>query len=139
MVIAKERYHPWNVVSNDFLHARTRTNARCMLTANRMFAILCQYYPVTPALECCPISCALEGPERVVGGMQSAAGWGVSAKECGPRMLCGSGMQENVGMGGSVVGSSCSGVDLDCAQRVSEYLLSRSRDFGGGEKVGEGD
>lgn len=44
----------------------------------------------------------------------------VSVQEC----CVVAGMQENVGMGDSVVGSSCSDGYLNCAQRVSEYLLA---------------
>lgn len=70
MVVAQKRYQPWNEVSFHSFHERM-SNPRCMLTANRRFAMMCMR-PLQLLPECLWESpAAPEGPGEACDGMQS--------------------------------------------------------------------
>lgn len=72
VVVAQEGYQPCSALAltSSPTGESNQTHVACSLrTACSPWCA--SSLPVSPPLECCPISCALNGPERVAGGMHS--------------------------------------------------------------------
>lgn len=151
MVVAKKRYQPWMLLALTFrrtarqtkrtLHANCEPHVRHGVLILRSVSSRLRWNAIrSPAAPEGRSARAVErsqrsawaslqrmrsergsclGPRNVVGGMQVA--WVSRCVACA----------RWVALGSSV------GMDLNCDQRLSEYLLSQRSKMGGGEGVGE--